>query len=157
METQSSQNHPHNIPSAAGPVQENIFSDVVDTAPYDKSLRNARIWLYVIAGIQAAIGVYEYVTTEDKNIALIAGGIDFGIAMLFVLFAVWSYKQPAIAFLSALIAFVLIHVGLAILDPANIARGIILKILVVIALVKAYNDARQVQKLRESVGLSENS
>ena len=51
-------------PSAAALVEENIFSDFVDTRQYEKSLKNARIWLYVIAVIQAGIGVFEYTTTD---------------------------------------------------------------------------------------------
>ncbi len=143
-------NEPTHIPSATEPAQPTIFSDIVDTAPYEKSLRNARIYLYIIAALQFGIGIYEYASTEDKD--LVAGGIDAGIGVLFLLLALWSYKKPAIAFMTALIAFLVIHIGLSIIDPSHIYRGIILKILVVVALIKAFKDARQVEKLRESVG-----
>ena len=145
-------NQPTPIPAATEAAQPTIFSDIVDTAPYEKSLRNARIYLYIIAALQFGIGIYEYASTEDKNLALVAGGIDAGIGVLFLLLALWSYKKPAIAFMTALIAFLVIHIGLSIIDPSHIYRGIILKILVVVALIKAFKDARQVEKLRESVG-----
>src|SRR5947209_20515945 len=113
METEQ---QPTNIPSATNTPPETIFSDMMDTKPYEKNLRTARIWLYVVAGIQAAIGVYEYASTSDKDLAVAAALIDGGIAVMFLLLAVWSYKKPAIAFMTALIAYIVIHVGMMILD-----------------------------------------
>lgn len=151
-----SQPTPNNgIPSATANTQDGLFNDIVDTAPYEKSLKTARIYLYIIATIQFGIGVYEYLSTEDKELALIAGAVDAGIGVLFLLFALWSYKKPAIAFMTALIAFLVIHIGLAFLDSTHIYKGIILKVLVIVALIKGFNDARQVEKLRESVGATD--
>ena len=141
-----------NIPSATDTSQESIFSDALDTSRYDKSLKRARVYLYIIAGIQCAVGIYEYATIRDKDFALVAAAIDFGIGALFIFFAVWSYKNPVTAFLTALITFVVIHIGMAFFDPASIIRGIILKGLAVFALIKAYNDAKEAQRLRESIG-----
>ncbi|MDB5206812.1 MAG: hypothetical protein JWR72_1887 [Flavisolibacter sp.] len=141
-----------NIPSATGGANETIFGDLADTTKYEKGLKNARIYLYIIAALQVGVGIYEYVTTDDKNLALIAGGLDAGIGILFLLFAVWSYKKPAPAFITALITFLVIHIALSVLDPTHLYRGIILKILVVIALIKGFKDARQVEKIKASIG-----
>lgn len=132
--------------------QETIFHDFTDTRPYEKSLKTARIWLYVIAALQAGIGLYEYSSTEDPTVALIAGIIDAGIGVIFLLLALWSYKKPAAAFITALITYIVIHIGMLFVDPSNIYKGILIKILVVLALVKAYKDAREVERLKESVG-----
>ena len=149
METNKDEN---NIPSSSSVSQESVFSDVVDIRPYEKALKNARIWLYVIAGLQVIFGIVQYAITDDKELGLIVAVIEAGIGVLFFLFALWSYKKPATAFMTALITFVVIHVGAAIVEPTQIYKGIILKILVIVALVKGFNNAREVEKLREATG-----
>lgn len=150
MDTQTSQNN--SIPSATAPHQEPIFNDLIDTAPFEKSLKNARIWLYIVAALQIGVGIYEYTTVPDPDLALLAAIIDAGIGILFILFAIWSYKQPVVAFMTALITYVVINIGFMILEPSHIYKGIIMKVLVIVALVKAFNAAREVEKLRESMG-----
>ena len=54
--------------------------------------------------------------------------------------------------MTALVTFVVIHVGSAIIEPTQIYKGIILKILVIVALVKGFNNAREVEKLKEATG-----
>jgi hypothetical protein len=141
-----------NIPSVTAQPEESLFHELVDTTPYEKSLKTARIWLYVIAALQVGVGIYEYTSTPDPTIALIAGLIDGGIGVLLLLLALWSYKKPVMAFMTALITYIVIHIGMMFIDPTNIFKGIIMKILIVAALVKALKDAREVEKLRESVG-----
>jgi hypothetical protein len=148
MEAQSRQN---NIPAANEPSQETIFADIVDTKPYEKSLRNARIYLYIVAALQVGVGIYQY-ANSDPEYALLIGGIPIGLGILFLAFAFWSYKKPVAAFMTALITFVVVHVLTMIDDPSAIFRGIILKVLVVVALIKAYKDAVEYEKLRESIG-----
>ena len=134
------------------PEQENIFNDVFDTGHYKKSMKNARIWLYVIAGLQFLMGIYEYTITTDKTIATIAFAIDGGIALTFCLLALWSMKNPVAAFTTALIFYIVIVVTLMILDPSNIYRGIIVKIFVLIALFKANRDSRKFVEAQSSLG-----
>lgn len=149
METQASQN---NIPTAIETSQETIFSNFVDTAPYEKSLNNARIWLYVIAGIQTISAIVEYSTIDDKQVASIAGLIDICVAALFFGLALWSKKQPVAAFIIALVIYVAFGIGMLILNPSNLSVFYIIKVLVVIALVKAINSANTIKKLKESMG-----
>ena len=148
METQKTAHE--TIPTAIT-TQETIFSDLADTKPYEKSLKSARIWLYIIAALQVGLGIYEY-NTADPNIALFALLIDAGIGTIFLSLALWSYKKPAVSFLTALIVYVLIYIGMGILEPENLYKGVLLKVFIVIALVKAYKDAREVEKWKESIG-----
>jgi hypothetical protein len=150
MDTQPAPNN--GIPAATSTTQETIFSDVVDTTPYEKNLKTARIYLYILTALQIGVGIYQYTTTEDRELALIMGGIPAGIGILFLLFAIWSYTKPAIAFMTALVTFIVAHGITMFFDTSSIYKGIILKILVIVALIKGFNDARQVEKLRESVG-----
>ena len=132
--------------------QATIFQDAFDAEPYKKSLKNARIWLYVIAGMQFLMGIYEYATTGDKTVAAIAFGIDSFIALIFLALALWSRKKPVPAFTTALTFYLLTVTGFMMLDSSNIFRGILVKIFVVIALIKANRDARKYEAIKASVG-----
>jgi predicted MFS family arabinose efflux permease len=145
------------FPSATnepGTKEESIFSGVYDLAPYEKTMKNARIWLYVIAGAQLLMGIYEYNTIDDKTVGAIASGIDAFIALTFLGLSLWSKKKPVIAFTIALVFYIVIVLGLALLsgDFMTLAKGIIFKILVVVALVKANRDARQYEAIKQSLG-----
>ena len=133
------------------PAETHLFNDL-DTSKYDKSLKQARILLYIVAGLQLLVGIIEFSSAKGVEINQIAGVIDGGIGIMFILFALWSYKKPATAFMTALILFIVIHVVSAIFDPTQIAKGIILKIIVIIGLIKAFNDARSIATLKDSTG-----
>ena len=132
--------------------QQSIFSEIVDYTPLEKSMKNARIWLYVIAALQLIMGIVEYVNTADKFIAWLAFGIDAGIGLIFLGLALWSRKKPKTAFTTALVLYLLINAGFMLLDPENIFKGILIKIIVVVALVKANNNARKYEDIKKSLG-----
>jgi len=126
------------------PEQKDILTgDLANTAPYEKSLKNARVWLYIIAGFQVAMGVFEYSTASDKEIGMIAFGIDAAIGLIFFLLALWSKKKPVPAFTTALVLYLIIAIASMFIDPSRIGRGIVVKVFVVIALVKANKDSRK--------------
>lgn len=134
--------------------QETIFDDVYDLAPYEKSMKNARVWLYVIAAIQVILGIVEFNTVDDPTIAAVAFGIDAFIALVFLVLALWSKKKPVIAFTIALSFYIVIVLGLTLVsgDFTNLAKGIILKVLIVAALIKANRDARKYEAIKQSLG-----
>lgn len=154
MEAQQMPNQDSSI-LATQPSQETIFSDVLDTTPYEKNLKTARIYLYIVAALQIGVGAYQYSKAADPELGFWLGGIPAALGVLFLLFAIWSYKKPAIAFMTALIVFVVAHIATMVADPSYIYKGIILKVLVVMALVKGFKDAKEVEKLRESAGVTE--
>ena len=134
--------------------QDTIFNDVADMSGYDKNLKTARIYLYVIAGIQLIAAAYEYFTLRDisEQYALLAGGIDIGVGILFAFLALWSHKKPAAAFITALIVYVAIQILAIIGDNSMIYKVIILKVLVIIALIKGFKDAREYEQMKRSLG-----
>jgi hypothetical protein len=132
--------------------QQNLFNDAFDMAPYRKNMKNAQIWLYVVAGIQLVMGIIEYSRADDPLVGWIALGIDAFISVVFLGLALWSKKAPVTAFTLALVLYLVFNIGFMILDPTNIARGIIIKVLVVVALVKATRDAKKYVAIKSSVG-----
>ncbi|HEX2606456.1 MAG TPA: hypothetical protein VHK91_03715 [Flavisolibacter sp.] len=141
-----------NLSTEASGEPESIFQETYDLEPYQKNMKNARIWLYVIAGLQFAMGIFEYVNTPDPTIAAWAFGIDAFVAATFAGLAFWSRHKPVTAFTIALSFYILVVVGLMLLDSTNIFRGVIIKILATIALVKAVRDARKYEAIKASIG-----
>jgi predicted aspartyl protease len=72
--------------------------------------------------------------------------------LIFLVFAAFSYKKPAISFLGALIFYLAVIIVLAVIEPATLLQGIILKVLVVIALVKGYKDAKEFEQMKRTLG-----
>jgi hypothetical protein len=128
-----------------------LFSDVFDTSAYEASMRSARNWLYWIAAIQMALGIYEYYRSISRELGIYALIVQGIIAIVFFLLALWSKKSPVLAFTTALIFYVLIILGLALINPTNIFSGAILKVLVIIALIRANRDSRKYEAIKSSL------
>lgn len=137
------------IESSQAPT-DSVLLDVTDMSGYDKNIRNGRTWLYVITGMQILLGIYESTTLKDVDSITkwVVFGIDAGLGLLFLACALWSYKKPYTAFLTALILYIIITVAAFIIEPANINFGIIIKIVVVVALFRAVKDAREIEELK---------
>lgn len=142
----------HKVPLHEEEEAPSLFSNLIDTEPYEKSMRSARNWLYVIAAIQFIMGIVEYNTADDTTVGWIAFGMDAVVAVVFLLLALWSRRNPVPAFTTALISYVLVVAAFGLLDPSNLLRGILLKIFIVAALVKANKDARTYTQMKQSVG-----
>ena len=130
---------------------QGLLDDVVDTEQYQKSMRNARVWLYVIAGFQLLMGVLEYYQADERTEGIVAFCIDAFIALLFLALALWSRKHPVQAFTSALIAYAVFLLVFAYFDIANLYRGVIFKVLIILALVKANKDARKYEQAKSLI------
>lgn len=127
-------------------------TDVLDVEPYKKSLKAARIWLYVIAAFQGAMGVFEYFSTPELQIAVIALLIDVLIGAVFLALALWSRKNAVVAFTAALIFYVVVAGTFMFIDASNVYKGLLVKILVVMALIKATKDAKRYAAVKASLG-----
>ncbi|HEX4958491.1 MAG TPA: hypothetical protein VFV46_09965 [Lacibacter sp.] len=138
----------HSQPAnTTGNSEATIFNDLITTDEHEKKFKTARVWLYVLAGFQFVMGIIEY-AREEGMIAWFAAGIDWFIALCFFLLAIWSKKKPATAFLTSLIFYGCILTVLALIEPASILKGIIFKVLIIIALYKAYTMAKEYEELK---------
>lgn len=131
--------------------QETIFNDLTDMSGYDKNLKNARIYLYIIGALQLGIGIYEYATAEEY-LKVWGLAIDGSIGAVFLGLALLSYKKPVLSFGLGLVLFILLQVVLIYLDSDNIRRGIFLKIFAIIALIKGLKDAREYEEIKRTLG-----
>lgn len=67
--------------------------------------------------------------------------VNFILAALMLVLAWWSKRRALAAILVATAIFVVVHVAAAIMDPATLAQGIIIKAIIIVALVKGIKGA----------------
>ncbi len=133
------------------PTDQSIFNET-DFAirAYDKNIKNARIMLFVIAGLQLLTIFFLGSLPEDAR--WIAIGIVVFISMVFVGLGLWTRKEPYKALLIAIIVYGGLIIADAIFDPTTIYKGIILKVIAIVLLIKGMKNAKEAEELKKTFG-----
>jgi hypothetical protein len=77
---------------------------------------------------------------------LLAGGIIF---LIFLGLGFWSQSKPQVAILLGLLVYLSLIILSAIIDPSTLARGVIVKVVIIIFLGKGLNSARELKKQQQ--------
>ncbi len=117
---------------------------------YDKHIRNARILLFVVAGM-TLISLWS-LAPFDNLASQVGAGVVVLIAGVFVLLAFWTKKKPYTAILTALIFYILLVVLSAIVQPASLFQGWIFKIALIVLLILGLRNGKQSQDMMEAFG-----
>ena len=133
------------------PTEESIFSEEdYSMEGYDKHVRNARITLYVVAGL-FLLSLFVLQDFEDTAKKVLTGLVIF-MAALFAFLGYWSTKRPFTAILIVLIIFVSLQVFNAIVDPSSLMQAWYLKIAVPLFLIMGLRNAKDIQDRRKAFG-----
>ena len=97
--------------------------------------------------------------TTRETLAPVAAQITLaillGLAAFYFGLWIWAKKSPFAALLTALLVFVSVHLLDIVLEPANLFRGIIVKIILLVglcnALKNAYRKKREAELEAESL------
>lgn len=129
----------------SGP-QEDLLSDVYDDSMegYDKPIKRARILLFVIAGLQL-LGIFTAVDFPEPRKWITIGLFVF-LAVIFATLAIWTKKKPYTAIVTALSIYAALHVLAAIIEPASIFQGVIVKVIAFVLLITALKNAKEIQQ-----------
>lgn len=76
--------------------------------------------------------------------------VPIGLGVVFLLLFLWAKRAPVPAIGTALALYVTAHLLTAIVDPTEIAKGIILKVLCILGLARGLKSALQERALQES-------
>jgi hypothetical protein len=133
--------------------QTSIFPQEIDLTESNKKINNARGTLFFVAAAQFGMGIYEYISNEDKTIGGIAFSIDAFVASIFLVLALTTKKKPYISLLLALIAYILVVAAFGFIDPTNLAKGAVVKIFFTVALVKGVKAAKEAETLKTMAGV----
>jgi hypothetical membrane protein len=118
---------------------------------YDKHIRNARVMLFVLAGL-FLLSLVSLTPFDDNPLKLVMAGIIILFAAAYVALAFWTKKKPYSAILTALILFISLEVLSFLLQPASIFQGWILKIIVILLLLLGLRNAKESQQMMEAYG-----
>lgn len=126
-----------------------IFDEVAEkqAEEHRKVIKQARNMLFIIAGLQLVFSVvltYINKEDEDKGIEQIFGGV---VAAIYVGLGFWAGKKPYVALIVSLVLYCLLIVLGAINDPATLAKGMIMRVAIIIALVKGIRKAKSLEEL----------
>ncbi len=126
--------------------------DAMEREDHERGIRKARNALFIVGGLMFVVDMVilamQHDTLAPTDIYLTVG-IDLAILAAFIGLGFWSKKKPYSALLTGLILFVAIQLLAAVSDPANLVRGIVVKVVVVATLVAGIKKAKRLQELNK--------
>ncbi|SEM58403.1 hypothetical protein SAMN05192574_10170 [Mucilaginibacter gossypiicola] len=134
--------------------EQNIFIserqvEEIDIFTYNKTLRQASNTLYYLAGIFILSGlVYFFIHKDDEDVVTVVI-TDLIMAAIFLVLGAYSKKKPLACIISGLSLYVIVQVLNAIVEPISIAKGIIIKIVIIGYMIKGIKSAMEIEKIRK--------
>lgn len=127
----------------------NLLEEDLSMEGYDKPVKKARNILFAIAALQL-IGIY-FAFDQYGLARTIAIVLSVGISLAFFILALWTKRKPFDAIVTGLVLYSILIVSSAILDPATIIQGLIMKIAIIALLISAISNAKEVQRWKDSL------
>ena len=115
----------------------------------ESKLRNVKIILFVLGGIQIAIGLYYYFGLGDYM--LVATIIQLIIGLMYLGLGFLVTKKPLIGVIAGLALYAILVITSALLDPSSFLMGLLFKVVIIIAFVNAIGYAKEVEALRKEM------
>lgn len=126
----------------------------VQSEALDAQARKAAGALLAVAILQAIFGAILLFTARgaalgdpDLEVDAFVIGSVCAVAALFFGLYLWARRNPLPAAIVGLVVYATLHLLEAVADPSSIARGIIVKLIIVIVLVKAIQAGMQHRRL----------
>ena len=101
-------------------------------------------------GLVADPAVVEEARSESKLLA--GGGVAVGVVFVFLGISVYVFPVPCTVL--GLVLYIGLIALAAVLDPTQIARGIIIKIVIIVAMVKSIGSAVAYQKEKQQADMN---
>ena len=133
--------------------EETIFSaEDFSMQGYDKHIRQSRNTIFAVAGLVLLSLLilcftipagYEYLWIDICLYGLFTAG--------FIVLGFWTKKKPYYAIIGALVLYILLIALNAFFDITTLYKGIILKIIIIVFLVKGLGDAKEAQYMQDQI------
>lgn len=137
--------------SANTPQEESIFdkSDF-ELRGYDKHIRNSRILFFVLSGLVLInLAVINY-SGDDLEI-WVSVAITLCLSVVYLMLGFYTLQKPYTAITIGLALYIILIVLSAIIEPMSIFRGIILKVIVIILLIRGLGNAKDAQRWKDAL------
>lgn len=93
------------------------------------------------------------IVVVDEQVLRIMQVVLFGIAGAFFALAFWARRNPLPAAIVGLLMFVSLHATEAVIDPNSIPKGIVMKVIVIVVLIKAISAGIKYNKMRRELAV----
>lgn len=106
-------------------------------------IRKARNTLFAIAALNLLVGLFYFFAQDDIATCI----ISIVLAIAYVVLGFWSQQKPLIALVLGLFVYLMTIAINAIVLPASIFSGLLIKIIVILFLAKGINSALHLKKI----------
>lgn len=121
----------------------------------EPKLRQARGWILAVGIIYVVSAVMQVTLLADRmahdDVAFVLA-LNAGLCVVHLGLWWWARTAPFAAAVVALVLFVTLQIVELALDPSSIGRGVIIKVLFLVALIQAVRAGVEVQRLRRDPG-----
>lgn len=134
------------------PNQETIFSpEEFSLEGYDKHIKQARNAIFAVA-ILLVINLVVLAFSVSESYEYLWIDIAFWSVFIagFVLLGLWTKRRPYYAIIGAICLYTIFIVINAAVDISTLYKGIIVKVIVFVLLIKGINDAKEAQALQKT-------
>ena len=115
-----------------------------------KQLRKASVALLVVAILQWVFGTVLLLII-GRRLPTYAYASVYVIGLFFFGLYLWARRNPLPAAICGLVLFVTVHLLDALADPTALARGIVVKIIIIVVLVQAISAGARYRKLQRQM------
>jgi len=85
---------------------------------------------------------------DDEASIPVLAVLIFGIAAVFFALAIWARRNPFPAAITGLVLFLTVHLLDALADPSAIIRGLLIKIIVIVVLIRAISAGAKYRAIK---------
>jgi hypothetical protein len=107
-----------------------------------EKISNAKIIIYLIAGLTFLTGGFAYFKFEDFNLMI----VNLCMSLLYLIMAAWADKNPFAAILTAFIIYITVILVNAVVSPGSLFSGLLWKVIFIGAFIKAIRSAQEAQE-----------
>lgn len=121
----------------------------------EESIKRARLGLYILAG-STILGAIVTVALAglDEAVVVTLVLLNLFLAAVYLVLAYWTRSKPFIAVLIGAILFGVVAIANAIEEPESIIKGIIIKVIVIVFLVRGLSAASEAEKIKKELNVS---
>lgn len=119
-----------------------------------RKTKNAQTTLFVLSGLFFVVGIIYYFIGGENDLAFVALITNLILSAIFLALGGWSKNKPVAAIISGLVLYVIVQLISIVDDPVNIGKGIIVKIIVIVYLVKGLQSAMEAEKIKKEFNIS---
>ncbi|BAU54820.1 hypothetical protein [Mucilaginibacter gotjawali] len=126
----------------------------INLPEFQKRLTHAANSFYYLAGAFIVYGLFYFFIKMDDPGVLSFVLPNFILAIVFLVLGAYSKIKPLACIVSGLCLYIIVLVLNAVGNPASIASGIILKIIIIGYLVKGIKSALEIEKIKKENNIS---